>query len=400
MINTIIAKPTKDCNADCAYCSSPPDMDGHWTFERFKTIFDLISPKLAESAVWIWHGGEPMLLGDKFYIQCWDYVKEYNAKENKNIKFSMQSNILLYSKKWKPVFRDVMKGSVSTSFDPDMTYRTLKGSTEKYAEQFYKKLDAVLNDGFNPMVVSTYSEESAHLGMKLYEKSLNSENQFHLRFNYRYPAGRANNDGNGLIHPQTYGKMLIELYDRWLKDTPSFSITPLDQMLDLTVGGDNQRCPWIRGCNGKFLGIEPNGDLYNCADFADLKDEKFKFGNVFSTTVKNNVNFDIKVRKSDFADKIFRSPASRSHARRVSKLPMDCKTCRHFHECQGGCMRDAELYNRGLGGKFFYCESWMMVFDRIKESVLSGEADGILVRLGYDPEHSKNVVSNKVGQIL
>ncbi|WP_274036120.1 hypothetical protein [Vibrio parahaemolyticus] len=70
MINTIIAKPTKDCNADCAYCSSPPDMDGHWTFERFKTIFDLISPKLAESAVWIWHGGEPMLLGDKFYIQC------------------------------------------------------------------------------------------------------------------------------------------------------------------------------------------------------------------------------------------------------------------------------------------------------------------------------------------
>nr|WP_229650572.1 radical SAM protein [Vibrio splendidus]MCC4883236.1 radical SAM protein [Vibrio splendidus] len=396
MISTIIAKPTKDCNADCAYCSSPPDKAGHWTFEKFKTMFDIISPQLDNEAVWIWHGGEPMLLGEKFYHECWEYLKAYNKETGKVVKFSMQSNILLYSKKWKPVFRDIFRGSVSTSFDPDQEFRTLKGSTEKYTQQFVKKIKAVTEDGFMPMVVSTFSEESAHLAHWMYDFSNNSENPFNLRINYRYPAGRAHNEGNGIIDPKTYGNVLIELWERWIKDVPAFNITPLDQMLDLSIGGDNERCPWIRTCNGRFLGIEPNGDLYNCADFADLNDESFKFGNIFNLTVTSNVNFDRKVRTKNFMTEVYQTPASRAHARRAVKLPMDCKSCRHFIECQGGCMRDAELFNRGLGGKFFYCESWTMVLDRIKSSVLSGEADNLLIALGYDPEHARSVITTRI----
>lgn len=48
-------------------------------------------------------------------------------------------------------------------------------------------------------------------------------------------------------------------------------------------------------------------------------------------------------------------------------------------------MRDAVLYGKGLGGKFHYCHSWMQVFDRIKESVRNGEADGLIQRYGLDP---------------
>ncbi len=396
-LNTIIVKPTKDCNADCSYCSSPPDEDGHWTVSRFKVAFDKLFDQMSHEAVWIWHGGEPMLLGPKFYKECWEHVEKKNKEKNKNVKFSMQTNILLYStKQWKSVFRDIFKGSVSTSFDPDAKYRSLDGSTEKYTEQFYKKLSEVLEDGFNPMVVSTYDEEAVPNGMRFYEKSLAQENQFNIRFNYRYPIGRADNNGSGLIEPHTYGKMLIELYDRWIKDAPRFSITPLDQMLDLSVGGKNMRCPWTRGCAGSFLGIEPNGDLYNCPDFADLKDESFKFGNIFNSTINKDAVFEVRVKSDVFYEEIQKTPASRRHKRRVNKLPKDCLTCEHFNECQGGCMRDAELYNRGLGGKFFYCESWKMVFKRIKESILSGEADKLLEVLDYDIESSKSFVSRSM----
>ena len=79
------------------------------------------------------------------------------------------------------------------------------------------------------------------------------------------------------------------------------------------------------------------------------------------------------------------SPASREIIGRSRNVPPDCKTCRHFQECQGGCARDAVLFERGMGGKFAYCQSWKMVFDRLKESVVSGEADRILYRLGIDP---------------
>ena len=49
-------------------------------------------------------------------------------------------------------------------------------------------------------------------------------------------------------------------------------------------------------------------------------------------------------------------------------------------------MRDAVLYNHGLGGKFHYCQSWMMVFDRIKETVRNGEADGTIRKYGLNPD--------------
>lgn len=55
-------------------------------------------------------------------------------------------------------------------------------------------------------------------------------------------------------------------------------------------------------------------------------------------------------------------------------------------------MRDAELFENGMHGKFHYCESWKMVFARIKESVLSGEADKIMERYGMDVEAAKDFV--------
>lgn len=37
-LSTVIAKPTKDCNADCEYCSSPPDLTGHWTLKNSRKL--------------------------------------------------------------------------------------------------------------------------------------------------------------------------------------------------------------------------------------------------------------------------------------------------------------------------------------------------------------------------
>lgn len=52
-------------------------------------------------------------------------------------------------------------------------------------------------------------------------------------------------------------------------------------------------------------------------------------------------------------------------------------------------MRDVVLYERGIGGKFMYCRSWKMVFDRIKQSILSGEADRLLRSRDVNPEDAR-----------
>lgn len=377
------------CNADCGYCSSPQEDKHKWTIDDFKVVFDSIKHNLSSRPFFIWHGGEPMMMGPQFYIEAYAYAKSHLPDVN----FAIQTNLLLYKTSvWKDVFRDVFKGCVSTSHDPDELHRTINGSTTKYNSVFKKKLNEVIKDDFAPLVIGTYSGETIGLAHDVYNDSMNREEGWYdFRVNYRYPIGRAKNEAPA-ISPKEYGQTLIELFDRWCSDAPKFNITPLDQMLKLVVGIGERRCPWTRSCGGKFLGIEPNGDVYNCADMADLKDTRYRYGNLFESSVSQGMHPEpvkfvkhINDRK-DLGNELLQTDAARTMKRRQFDMPKDCFSCEHFKECQGGCMRDAELYHRGLGGKFYYCESWKMVFSHLKDSVRSGKADAILSRLKIDKE--------------
>jgi radical SAM protein with 4Fe4S-binding SPASM domain len=368
-ISTVIIKPTKFCNAECTYCAAPPEVNGapKWSIDEFKAYFDKLHPYMSGKGVLLWHGGEPMLMGPEFYWKAWEYVQSVKP----GIEFSMQSNILGYdSRRWKDLLHGPFRGSISTSFDPDEENREYKGSTALYTRIFNSRLDSLLSDGFRPKVIGTYTERTMPLAMTMYNRSSElGDKGFDVRINYRYPAGR--DQGNGeMLTPRSYGLALLEIYERWIKELPYFVVTPLDEMLKKTMGLEIGRCPWTKACGGHFLGLEPNGDVYNCSEFADLGEEEYRFGNLKDQTIPQ----------------MLVSNAARAARRRVVNLPVDCKSCRHFNECEGGCMRDSVLYGKGLGGKFHYCGSWMMVFDRIKQSIHSGEADGAILKYGLVPE--------------
>lgn len=377
-ISTVIMKPTKGCNADCTYCCAPPDGAPKWSIDDFRKIFDALEHRLSPNAILIWHGGEPMILGAEFYREAYAYAKSILP----GIRFSMQSNMLSYNERWNGVFRDILKGSVSTSWDPDELCRTIKGSAELYSRVYHVRMKKILDDGWRPKIISTFSEDTAYLVHDVYDRALRSAQDgrvYDIRFNYRYPAGRAAQEGPAIL-PETYGRALVEVYDRWIKDTPDFLVTPLDQMFLKVTGAEMGRCPWAKGCTGHIIGLEPNFDVYNCGEFADLEDPDFCFGNLLK----------------DGIDACLTSSAARKLAMRRIKHPESCKSCLHYVECEGGCMRDAVLFDRGLYGKFFYCESWQEIFSRIKESILTGEADAALAKFGHDPEQTRQAVRRRV----
>ncbi len=306
-------------------------------------------------------------MGPDFYLACRDVADRLAKEGGPRIEFAMQTNLLLYeTSRWADVFREVFKGRISSSYDPDEKFRTLKGSTLRYTNRFFGKLDQVLADGFRPMVIGTFDEKSASLANRFYELSLSQGEgkQFPIRLNYRYPIGRAEGAGE-TISPETYGRMLVDLFDRWIVDAPGFSITPLDQMLKLVLGLESDRCPWTSKCASSIMEIGPDGSVHTCGEFADLGDPAFRYGNL---------------NDSDGRKLVVSQPAVMIR-RRMTNLPPDCMSCRHFGECGGGCMRDSVLYQHGLYGKFHYCLSWQMVFDRIKEAVSRGETDKLIHNL-------------------
>jgi len=376
-IGTVIIKPTKGCNADCTYCCAPPDGAPKWTLQDFTRVFDALEPRLATRVTFIWHGGEPMLLGTRFYEDAFAYAKSILP----GVQFSMQSNMLSYNHRWRDVFETVFEGSLSTSWDPDELCRTVKGSQQLYSRLYHEKMKQILEDGWRPKVISTFSEDTMHLAHDVYEQALERSSRGHvhdIRLNYRYPAGRASEEGPAIL-PSTYGRVLIEIYDRWIQDTPDFLVTPLDQMFKRVTGQEMDRCPWAKGCTGRIVEIEPNFDVYNCGEFADIGGEDFRFGNLLE----------------DGIDSCLNSAAAKRLALRRIKVPESCKTCLHFAECEGGCMRDSVLFDRGLYGKFFYCESWQEIFSRIKESIISGEADAALAKFGHDVEKLRAAITDR-----
>lgn len=381
-ISTVIIKPTKGCNADCTYCSAPPDGAPKWSLETFQRVFAALEPKLSPNATLIWHGGEPTLMGPVFYEQALAIAR--NAIPG--VRFSIQTNLLSYNARWSGVFATVFDGSVSTSWDPEEVCRTVKGSPALYKRLFDDRLAKVLDDGWRPKVISTFTDQTIHLADSVYDKALEADRAgrtYDIRINYRYPAGRAADYGPAL-QPAAYAAALLGLYDRWIADVPGFTITPLDQMFKKAIGLEIARCPWAKGCTGRIIGIEPNLDVYNCGEFADVGDDRFKFGNLLV----------------DGIEACLSSEPARALSRRRIDHPESCKSCAHYLECEGGCMRDSVLFGRGLYGKFFYCESWQEVFSRIKQSILTGEADRIVSKYGYDPDRTRAALSNRLSSDL
>ena len=371
MLSVIIAKPTKACNAACTYCSAAAEAaekpKNRWTIDDFKHYFDKLVDYIPKDnyCLWLWHGGEPMLLGPKFYLEAYYYAK----KKRPMLGMSMQSNILDYSHdKWYDVIKHVCGGSISTSYDPDVSGRVYRGSIENYTKKFFESLQMAMDDGIRTFIIGTYTNDMVErdLHMRKYELALNYGDQaFGIRYNYRYPAGRAKDSGD-FISPEVYGNMLIEVYNEWVRQAPDFQIVPHTQILEKIIAGGS-RCPWTRHCAGHFIGLEPDGRVWNCASFADLEDDKYCFGDL---------------NTQDFGE-IMSSYPAREIKRRVATIPDECFECRNLDVCEGACARDSILFGGDIYDKTKYCESWMMLIDRIKQSVASGEANRVIEKSGY-----------------
>lgn len=373
MLTCIIAKPTHDCNANCVYCITPSDNTGRWSFDDFKRIFDKTHSQLQDDGIWLWHGGEPMMMGPDFFYKTYEYAKKIKP----NINFAMQSNCTLYtSKKWKDLFVNCFNGCISTSFDPDERNRKIKDSSESYTKLFMKKLELMMDDGMRPLIIGVYSNQNIEYANKMYELSKSRKDRsFGIRINYIEPQGRAANLKESM-DPILYAKKIIEIFDLWIMDNPNFIIQPINDMLLDIIRPSGLRCPKTHSCAKTHITIEPNGDVFTCCNFASMHDDRFKFGNLLQEN--NTLNLLKPQNQNTSILDILNSNAARTLSRRKFYMPNDCVRCEHNAECKGGCIATTMVYTNTLGGKDPYCAAWKMIYSHFKKSIVEGRADNAL----------------------
>jgi uncharacterized protein len=93
---TVIVSPTDYCNMNCVYC-----FNGRRTMLERKTISEGTLRKVFEITIpyysdikFLWHGGEPLSMGQAFYEKVISLQKEINTTDA-HILNTMQSNLTL-----------------------------------------------------------------------------------------------------------------------------------------------------------------------------------------------------------------------------------------------------------------------------------------------------------------
>src|ERR1700746_230942 len=93
----VVIQPTPFCNIDCSYCYLPTRRDRSvLTTDKLEVIFQklLRFPTISEFITIVWHAGEPLVLGPKYYEDAFSIVRDA-CPANLKIAHSFQTNGML-----------------------------------------------------------------------------------------------------------------------------------------------------------------------------------------------------------------------------------------------------------------------------------------------------------------
>lgn len=345
---TIIIKPTNLCNLSCGYCIVPEKV-----LRKQMSIltFEELCNKLSYSKIYdyfIWHGGEPMLMGTSFY-------EEVLAVQTKTLfgqfRNTFQSNCSLIDDKWM-AFLKKYGIKVSTSIDgPEELHNTnrLIGKRGSFSI-VYNNVKQLQKENLFSGAVTVLSKNNIFDIDKIID--FFASEKINTRLNPLLPCDRVGLQSNLCINPELYANALIHCFDKWIdgcyQGGEHITIAPLtDIVFNITHESNPRLCIFSESCSDSFLGINPNGDLFNCGRFSDV--EAFKIANITEIECVDDV-IEKKHKLIDW---------------HLDEAQDNCRNCNWLKICNRGCPNVSYLYYGRVLDKDPYCEAYKKVFSHI-----------------------------------
>lgn len=355
----VVAKPTLACNARCRYCAADSGVpSGHLAAERLPDLFASFLPWLREHPEervnWIWHGGEPLLLGRDYFLRALDARHEALGSEARRLRFTVQSNLTLLDDSWVPTLRRLLgRGGIGTSFDPVVGWRRFGGDdgAARHDRAWLEAADLLARARLGYGVVYVVHRESLGRAGEIYRWFRNHRPGAGLRVNPLLAEGRARDDDSGHIEPEEYGRFLIEMLDLWLEDGCRVSLQPLSEWAAAWGGDPSRLCCDSRGqCARTHLGLAPDGGVHCCGRGIDAASARHG------------------TLPEDGIEAVLAHPERARIAGRSARLrETRCAGCEWWDLCHGGCPQDAALAHGDPMRETSWCRSRQMVFERMRD---------------------------------
>jgi uncharacterized protein len=368
-----ILKCTRQCNLACTYCGDR-EVAGASMGPEITERLVRESPALFQSVDFIFHGGEPLLMGREFFE---DVLALQKAPAVRGCRFRnmVQTNGTLVDEGWCALFR-AGAFHLGVSLDGDRAvqdaHRCYHGGRSAYGD-VVEGIAALVRNGVErfgilSVVTSALLGENeaqvlAFFGDQLriskLEPGQSREVSFLALRPNSLPRPGSAEAGLFLDGRLAYGDFLRRVLRAWLDaDDPRLRIRELSSKLDVLLGGRSRVCTEAGCCVGRYFGVEPGGALWHCDSFHG--DPRFLFGNLLE----------------DPLGELIHSEAFERAAALERELRARCRPCRWFRRCKGGCLYEALAFHEaGLEDRPAHCPS-RVAYDAIAQD---------LARRGLDP---------------
>jgi len=340
---SLLIKPAAaDCNLRCAYCfyighlglTGPRPRMSDEVLE--KTIASYMASRQATSYTFSWQGGEPGLLGLRFFKRVVELQQRY-APRRAVLCNGFQSNGTLISDELA-AFLAEYRFLCGISLDGpaplhDHYRKTLDGRpTHALVCQGIERLRKHGAD-FNILVL--VNDHTVKQPRELYGYFKNRG------FLHQQYVPCVELDVAGQLRPyavtgREWGDFLCAIFDRWIEeDVGRVSIRLFDSILEYLVHGKRNACAMGTDCRQCFV-VEHDGSVYPCDFF--VRDE-LKLGNVTTGTWRE----------------FLESPVYQRFGLDKARWHDECRVCPWLPLCHGDCQKF-----RPPGGQAnsVLCEGW------------------------------------------
>lgn len=364
------------CNLDCDYCYYL-EKDALYPGKKFnlssfrmneevleKLIRDFITSQPQQTIEFVWHGGEPTLLGIEYFRKAITLQKKYAGE--KEILNSFQTNGTLITDEWAEFLAEnhflcgLSIDGPKKFHDNHRRFPNGQGSWEKVVEcaRLFRKHGVEFNtmsvvNASNSKEPATVYEFLKSIGSRFMQFTpiaeriaLDPANPLSIVDN-RYNKATAVMEEN--VSATDWGNFLCRIFDIWVKnDVGTYFVNYFDNTLAAYAGQYPSLCSMAPYC-GCSLAVEHNGDVYTCDHFVF---EDYKLGNIFEKNIA-------EMAKSD--QQLF------FEQRKQDTLSRQCRNCPFIKACGGDCPKNRFVKNEDGESVSCLCEGFRMFFNHTRK---------------------------------
>jgi len=280
----LIVKCTRRCNYTCEYClDRRSTADADLDFANLARIFHLLGQLEDTKKIQIiWHGGEPLLRGIRFFEKML-FLQAEMVPSHVQVTHVLQTNGSLVDDEWASFFQ-ACGFHLGVSLDGPKAVQDANRPAGKRQSSYEPTLNGISlleQHGVRVGLLSVANDRVLNLGaVELWgffkEHGFNRFGVLSLRGNQPDPEAE-------LDYNRRYGQFIVELMRLWLaEDDPDIQIREFRSKLDMFFGLAPGVCKDGGACVGKYYGIEPSGQVYHCDKFCS--DSAWRIGHLSDLT--------------------------------------------------------------------------------------------------------------------